>query len=241
MLRIAVCAIDQLPLPLLRKRFFLFGLFFNDKAITVSYAIIWRLAGKLKKAFSHQSICIVGDALYACRPVMDICRANKWQFILTFKEGRSPKVHEAVQAAKARCGGFSFLERPDDGGGPSAKGIVSWVDARECSYDLGEELDFRAVTYFCWDRIDGRYCGQFATGFEVSDSKRAECIAMWGRVERSDQDETLPFGGMTGSGNGAPMDMPHHDTPGGMGVRGRCRLNRRHLDWTDMDFCGICP
>ena len=44
-----------------------------------------RLAEKLKDAFPHLTVCVVGDALYVCRPVMDICRKNGWQFVLTFR------------------------------------------------------------------------------------------------------------------------------------------------------------
>jgi len=64
------------------------------------YRAFERLAAKLKKLFPRQAFCIVGDALYCSHPIMDICRGNKWEFVLTFKEGAMPKVYKAVQSAK---------------------------------------------------------------------------------------------------------------------------------------------
>ena len=67
-----------------------------------------RLAARLKRAFPRLPVCIVGDALYACSPVMRICRANGWKFVLTFKEGRSPDAYEmacdSMEVSKGCCG-----------------------------------------------------------------------------------------------------------------------------------------
>ncbi len=46
-----------------------------------------RLAPKLKRKFPRLPICMLGDSLYACEPVFEICRKNKWRFLLRFKEG----------------------------------------------------------------------------------------------------------------------------------------------------------
>ena len=140
-----------------------------------------RLEKRLKKAFSHQSFCIVGDALYACRPVMDICRRNGWQFVLTFKEGVMPKVYADIQSAKRRCGKYDWLKMKDAAGGEKTVGVVSWVDGREIAYENGEGVDFRVVSYCCWDSAEGRYDGSFATSFEVKELNRALEIAAWGR------------------------------------------------------------
>lgn len=47
-----------------------------------------RLAAKLKSKYSRLPICILGDSLYACEPVFEICSDNKWRYLLRFKEGR---------------------------------------------------------------------------------------------------------------------------------------------------------
>ena len=138
-----------------------------------------RLAEKLKDAFPHLTVCVVGDALYACRPVMDICRKNGWQFVLTFKEGVMPKVYAAVQEAKLRVGRSDWV-MSGDGEGRTC-GVVSWLDGLEIDLEYGEGVDFRVVTYFCWDLREGRYDGAFVTSFEVNDSDAALGIVACGR------------------------------------------------------------
>ena len=32
----------------------------------------------------------LGDGLYACRPIMELCESYGWEYIFTFKEGRTP-------------------------------------------------------------------------------------------------------------------------------------------------------
>ncbi len=51
-----------------------------------------RLAAKLKSKYSQLQICILGDSLYACEPVFDICRNNNWKYLIRFKEGRIKSV-----------------------------------------------------------------------------------------------------------------------------------------------------
>jgi hypothetical protein len=53
-----------------------------------------RLAAALKKMFPRLPICILGDSLYACGPVFDICRENKWEFLIRYKDGSIPSLAE---------------------------------------------------------------------------------------------------------------------------------------------------
>lgn len=46
-----------------------------------------RLADKIKKYYSRLPICILADGLYPNNTVFDICRKNKWAFIITLKDG----------------------------------------------------------------------------------------------------------------------------------------------------------
>ena len=140
-----------------------------------------RLARRLKAAFPHQGFCIIGDALYACRPVMDICRANRWEFVLTFKEGVMPKVWDEVCQAQRRVGSSSFREMPDEDGKMCPVGVVAWVDARETAYENGTGYDFRVVKYSCWSASGGKYNGAFVTSLEVRDAGRALEVVSWGR------------------------------------------------------------
>ena len=94
-----------------------------------------------------------------------------------------PKVYKAVQSAKRRVGGFDWVKAKDASGAEKTVGVVSWVDAMECAYELGEGEDFRVVTFFSWDDSEdgGAYSGAFATSFEAGDAKRALVVAAWGR------------------------------------------------------------
>ena len=47
-----------------------------------------RLAAKIKKKYPKLPICILGDSLYACEPVFEICGNNTWKYLMRFKEGR---------------------------------------------------------------------------------------------------------------------------------------------------------
>lgn len=53
-----------------------------------------RLAKSLKSMFPRLPICILGDSLYACEPVFDICEKNKWEFLIRYKDGSIPTLAE---------------------------------------------------------------------------------------------------------------------------------------------------
>ena len=57
-----------------------------------------RLAAKLKQLYPRLPICLTADGLYPYQRFLDICRANHWAFILTFKDGNLPSVWEEVRA-----------------------------------------------------------------------------------------------------------------------------------------------
>ena len=51
-----------------------------------------RLAEKLKKTFPRLPILLLMDSLYAAKPVMDICKKYKWDYIIRFKDGSIPYI-----------------------------------------------------------------------------------------------------------------------------------------------------
>ena len=53
-----------------------------------------RLAKSLKQLFPRLPICILGDSLYACEPVFNICKENKWEFLIRYKDGSIPTLAE---------------------------------------------------------------------------------------------------------------------------------------------------
>ena len=53
-----------------------------------------RLAKKIKKEYPRLKIIISGDALYASKPVLDICKEKGWKYIIRFKEGAIPTLYK---------------------------------------------------------------------------------------------------------------------------------------------------
>ena len=56
-----------------------------------------RLANKIKKEYPRLRVIISGDALYASKPVMYICKQNKWKYIIRFKEGAIPTLYREFE------------------------------------------------------------------------------------------------------------------------------------------------
>jgi hypothetical protein len=56
-----------------------------------------RLADKLKRDFPRLPICIVGDGLYPCKTIFEICKKNRWEWIFTFKSGNLTSVWAKVK------------------------------------------------------------------------------------------------------------------------------------------------
>ena len=56
-----------------------------------------RLAEKIKKEYPKLRIIISGDALYASKPVMDICKEYNWKYIIRFKEGAIPTLYREFE------------------------------------------------------------------------------------------------------------------------------------------------
>lgn len=52
-----------------------------------------RLAEKIKKQYPRLKILISGDALYANKTVLDICKEYGWKYIIRFKEGAIPTIY----------------------------------------------------------------------------------------------------------------------------------------------------
>lgn len=51
-----------------------------------------RMSKKLKKAFPRLPIILLMDSLYASKSVMDICKENKWDYVIRFKDGSIPYI-----------------------------------------------------------------------------------------------------------------------------------------------------
>ena len=56
----------------------------------------YRLAARLKQEFPKLRITLLLDGLYANGPVIEICRKNKWQFMIVLKDDSLPSVWDEV-------------------------------------------------------------------------------------------------------------------------------------------------
>lgn len=57
----------------------------------------YRIAKRIKKEYPKMQIIISGDALYACEPVISVCKENRWEYILRLKEERIKTLGEEIR------------------------------------------------------------------------------------------------------------------------------------------------
>ncbi len=72
----------------------------NDKQ-DCELKAFYRLAKRLKSAFPALKIMVLLDGLYANGPVVEICRKNKWQFMIVLKDDALPSVMSEFEALAA--------------------------------------------------------------------------------------------------------------------------------------------
>ena len=60
----------------------------------------YRLAERLKKQFPSLRIMVLLDGLYPTGPVMELCRKNKWQFMIVLQDKSLPTVWQEFEALK---------------------------------------------------------------------------------------------------------------------------------------------
>jgi len=112
-----------------------------------------RLAKTLKSHFPQLPILLLADALYACKPVFDICRRNKWHFIFTLKEGSLPALFGEFETLRDLSPQNRTTHRHEDVSQQFAwvndlehkGGLLSAFECREQT-DAGEEQHFTWIT-----------------------------------------------------------------------------------------------
>jgi len=63
----------------------------------------YRLLARLGERFPQLRICLLLDGLYANEGIFDICKKNKWKYIIVFKEGSLPETYVEYESLKKRC------------------------------------------------------------------------------------------------------------------------------------------
>ncbi|MGC8551495.1 MAG: hypothetical protein ACP5O7_01370, partial [Phycisphaerae bacterium] len=115
-----------------------------------------RLAQRLRRNYPQLQLCLCLDALYACGPVLALCRENHWRYLITFKPGALPSLWLEYVALRNLCpenrkmlqidahtrqefAWVSDLEYRD------SSGRTHRVNAFECRETVGEQ-----TRYFAW-------------------------------------------------------------------------------------------
>lgn len=56
-----------------------------------------RLVNRIKKNFPKQKFIVTGDALYAAKPIIEICEKNKWFYIFNLKPDRLKEINQEFE------------------------------------------------------------------------------------------------------------------------------------------------
>ena len=162
----------------------------DDEKQDSEYRGFLRLAPLLKAAFPHLGICILGDGLYACRPIMELCESYGWEYIFTFKEGRTPTAFaEARDLMEQNPSNSGTLVRHDAKGRRVECGRLAWARGVEIANGADDWHVFNVVRVSENDANGAPYEGQFATSLEVACLKDADDVCKWGR-RRWDAEES---------------------------------------------------
>jgi hypothetical protein len=74
-----------------------------------------RLTRELKRRFPKLPVCLALDALYACEPVLRLCRQMNWSHITVFKKGRTPALWKRALNSRHRCPAQTKTVKRKDG------------------------------------------------------------------------------------------------------------------------------
>ena len=99
-----------------------------------------RLAEKVKKEYPRLRVILSGDALYASKPVMDICKANGWKYIIRFKEGAIPSLYKE----------FETIVKTDNESIKSDYEFVTGLDYQENKTNIIKYTDSKKGTEFVY-------------------------------------------------------------------------------------------
>lgn len=100
-----------------------------------------RLAEALKKEHPQSVICILGDNLFACGRVLQVCKEKNWNYLLVFKKGRMPALWAEFQTLLGLCPEQKVEQKLPDG----TVRVYRWVNDLEFIDSEGREWKFNAI------------------------------------------------------------------------------------------------
>jgi len=116
----------------------------------------YRLAKRLKREFPKLSLTLLLDGLYANGPVMEVCRKNKWEFMIVLKDKSLPSVWEE---AKGLMRLDTEREYQHERMWQGRQQTFRWVNEIEYGFGKRKKLTIHIVT--CeesWEEIDKKGC-----------------------------------------------------------------------------------
>ena len=113
----------------------------------------YRLSKRLKETFPKLPLTLLLDGLYANGPVIEICRKNKWKFIIVLKDGSLPSLWQEVKGLmRLDTRGEHRCERKWKG----RHQVFKWVNEIEYTYDSDKKKTYINVV-ICdetWKGVD---------------------------------------------------------------------------------------
>jgi hypothetical protein len=123
-----------------------------------------RLAKRLRADFPQLLLCLLLDGLYANGTVFDICRANRWKYIITFKEGSLPALWRDHQDLLGLLPKNRKDHRPD----ADTRQAFVWVNDLEHRDDRGRT--HRLAALHCHEQCgDKKQFFAWLTNFTVNE------------------------------------------------------------------------
>lgn len=108
-----------------------------------------RLAPVLKQDFPQLPICLSSDSLYGCGRAIEIAESNGWDYVFTFKEGRTPALWDEFQKLLKLTPENQIVLQPPGGD----KHVYRWVD--DLSYEDSQKRPHLFNAIQCEETVDG--------------------------------------------------------------------------------------
>lgn len=119
-----------------------------------------RLAAKIKALYPRLPIVLVADALYANAPVMDICKACLWDYVLVLKQGNLKGLNEEISL------------RPDKKTEKTKRGRLMYLN------DLG--VGDHRLSWLMWKELGNTF--SWITNMEIEGAGMATKLQEVGRL-----------------------------------------------------------
>ena len=119
----------------------------------------YRMVKRIKKEYPKLPIIISGDALYCVEPVMQVCKENKWEYILRLKEERLKLLGEEIE-------GLEKIEK-------EKKEIRYWNNIKYGEVEFQKEAN--VVKYY--EKKKGKITEfMWITSFKITEKNKEELV-----------------------------------------------------------------